>query len=113
MCSKRIIIIILFSVVIVSSCRKEVKPITVCFQNDLTFRQITDQHAIVKLINNLFYIIEQSSIDTRLKPCNLSKDFQINDLQVILSGDVKATFSTDFGPCCTMNFIITKISKYP
>lgn len=104
-------IALLCLLITLGSCRKEIKPVPDCFPNDPAVRQIKDQKATIKLVSSTFYIIEKAMIDTKLMPCNLSKDFQVDDLDVIVSGDVKATLSTDFGPCCTENFVITKISK--
>jgi len=36
-------------------------------------------------------------------------EFYQNDLQVIISGDVKATPQSGF--CCNENFVITKITR--
>lgn len=89
MSSKPSFIAPLFSIVIVAACKKESTSTPDCFPNYATSRQITDQQSTVKLLNNTFYIIEQGTIDTQLKPCNLSKEFQVDDLPVIVSGDVK------------------------
>jgi len=104
-------ITLLFSIIILVSCKKDLKSTADCFPNDPTARQITDEHATIKLLDNVFYIIEQGTIDTQLKPCNLSKEFQVNDLPVIVSGDVKSTVSVGPGPAGIDNFVITKISK--
>lgn len=104
-------ITLLFSVTILVSCKKESRLASDCFPNDLTSRQIADEHTTIKLLDNVFYIIEQGTIDTQLKPCNLSKEFQVNDLPVIVSGDVKSTVSVGPGPAGIDNFVITKISK--
>jgi len=102
------LITLLFLLILFASCKKESKTTTDCFPTDPTSRQITDQQATVKLIDGTFYIVEKGAIDTQLKPCNLSKDFEVDNLQVMVSGKVKGTI---FCPCCTANFVIIKISK--
>jgi len=82
-----------------------------CFAGDATVRTIESKPATIKLLGNVFYIIEQGTIDTRLKPCSLAGDFKVDNLNVTISGEVKATLATDFGPCCIENFVITKITR--
>ena len=55
--------------------------------------------------------VEQGSIDTKLLPCNLPMEFIQDGLQVVISGEVKSTPQSGFGPCCTENFVITKITR--
>jgi hypothetical protein len=101
-------------ITIVISCKKEEKKWTPdCFYNAITVRQISNKQAVIKVTATIYgvYIIEQGSIDTKLIPCNLPMEFIQGDLQVIISGDVKATPQGGPGPCCTENFVITKISR--
>ena len=95
------------------SCKKDnnTNTDTDCFPNTTTVRQITNAQATVKAAAGKFYIIEQGSIDTKLNPCNLAQEFQIDNLQVTISGDVKTTSYAVGEPCCTDNFVITKITK--
>lgn len=109
--SKPSFIAFLFSLIILVSCKKESKSTPDCFPDDPIVRQIADQPATVKLLNNTYYIIGQGTIDTQLKPCNLSKEFQVDNLPVIVSGDVKSTVSAGPGPAGIDNFVITTISK--
>jgi hypothetical protein len=83
-----------------------------CFSGVSTIRQIVDKPAVVKVTAtvNAVYFVEQGAIDTKLVPCNLPKEFIQNDLQVTISGDVKAT-TQNGGLCCTENFVITKIRR--
>ena len=60
---------------------------------------------------NSVYIIEQGYIDSKLIPCNLPMEFYQNDLQIVISGDVKSTIQGGPGSCCNENFVITKISR--
>jgi hypothetical protein len=93
------------------SCKKDNGSTTNCFPNDITSRQITDKQAMIKSTNGHFYIIEQNTIDTKLNPCNLAKEFQVDNLLVKISGDVKATAQGGPGPCCIENFVITQITR--
>ncbi len=97
---------------IVNSCKKD-KKTTECFADASTVRQITNKQAVIKLTAtiNPVYIVEQGSIDTKLIPCNFPMEFYQNDLKVVISGDVKSTLQGGPGPCCTENFVITKITR--
>ncbi len=96
-----------------SFCKKENKINTGCQPNAGTVRQIIDKQAVIKVTAtvNPVYIVEQGSIDTKLIPCNLPMEFYQNDLQVIISGEVKTTPQVMPVPCCTENFYITKITR--
>jgi hypothetical protein len=101
----------LFSTFLIS-CKKEQKPTVDCFPNRATYRQIVNKPASIRqLPSGAFYIIEQGAFDTRLNPCNLSKDFQVDNLDVKLSGEVKITVQGGPGPCCTEDFVILKITR--
>jgi len=95
------------------SCKKNAnaRANTTCFPNDSTTRQILDKQATIKSVEGKFYIVEQNTIDTKLSPCNLAKNFQVDNLQVTISGDVKATVLDRSAPCCVDNFFITKITR--
>ena len=97
---------------IFSSCKK-VKSYTECFAGATTVRQITHKQAVIRLTAtvNPVWIIEQGSIDTKLIPCNLPMEFYQDGLQVTISGEVKSTPQVGPQPCCTENFVITKISR--
>jgi hypothetical protein len=96
---------------ILPACEKESSTNTDCFSNNLTVRQITNAPATVRNIGGRFYIIEQNTIDTKLNPCTLAQEFQVDNLQVTVSGDVKSTIQNGPEPCCTENFVITRISR--
>jgi hypothetical protein len=94
------------------SCKKGDLNVKDCFPNEVTYRQIKDKNAVVsKQPNGTFYIVEEGTIDTRLYPCNLRSEFQVDKLQIVVSGEVKMTRNDMAIPCCIENFIITKISK--
>jgi len=102
----------LILIIIFNSCKKE-KETTECFPNVTTVRQISNKQAVIKLTAtvNPVWIIEQGSIDTKLIPCNFPMEFYQDGLQVIISGEVKSMPQSGPGPCCTENFVITKISR--
>ena len=95
-----------------NACKKRNKIGTDC-ANASTVRQIINKQATIKLTGatNPVYIVEDGAIDTKLIPCNFRMEFYENDLRVIISGDVKLTMGNGFQPCCTENFVITKISR--
>jgi len=92
-----------------SSCKKEEVESTKCFAGATTIRQIQNKPAKITAIGSQFYIVEESTIDSRLNPCNLEKEFQVDKLLVTISGEVKATAQEEI--CCTDDFIITQISN--
>ena len=103
--------ILLGLIILFHSCKKNDKSKTGCFLNDTTARQIINKQASIKLANGQFYIVEQGTIDTKLIPCNLTQEFQVDNLQVTISGDIKATAQGGPAPCCSENFVITKIVR--
>ena len=102
-------VILLGLTILFYSCKKNESSKTDCFPNDNTTRQIISKQASIRLTNGQFYIVEQGAIDTKLIPCNLPQEFQVNNLQVTISGDVKATIQDGQAPCCSENFVISKI----
>ena len=105
------ILIILISTTIIFSCKKDNHSNPDCFPNTSTVRHITNVQATIKEVSSKFYIVEKGAIDTKLNPCSLSAEFQVDNLQVTISGDVKSTTQGGSEPCCTENFIVTKISR--
>jgi hypothetical protein len=94
-------------------CKKEDKSAT-CYADLATTRQINNKRAVVKLTATYtepVYLVEEGVIDTRLIPCNFPVEFYQNDLQVTISGEVKATQQTGLAPCCEAKFVITKIAR--
>lgn len=100
-------------VILPGSCKKQDNPDNTCAVHQPTLRKITEAKATVFQSGEKFVMVEQNTIDTRLAPCNLPAEFRLDQLQVIISGDVKATVQAHFGPCCTETFIITKITRAP
>lgn len=95
-----------------NSCKKYIYS-TECLAGDPIVRLITNKQAVIKLnaTVNLVWIIEQGSVDNKLIPCNLPMEFYRDGLQVIISGEVKSTPQAGPEPCCTENFVITKITR--
>lgn len=75
--------------------------------DEKTVRQVKDKSAIIQKTGTQFYIVEQNTIATKLKPCNLPTEFRVDHLAVIVSGDVKSTIQNAIEPCRTNNFMIT------
>ena len=94
-----------------SACKKENNTTAGCWLDVLDTRIIVNSPATIKSTGAGFYIVEQGYIDLIFNPCNLNPAFQIDNLQVIISGNVKPTIQNGAGPCCTENFVITKIEK--
>lgn len=97
---------------LVQACRPDDSTPQTCFTDATTLRQIIEKPAIVKQqAGGGFLLIESNTIDSRLNPCNLDAAFRVDNLEVIVSGDVKATPRNTLEPCCTDNFVISKIRK--
>jgi hypothetical protein len=102
--------------IIISCCKKKQEgsqnedPPTGCFPGSATIRKIVNKLAVVKVTANGYYIAEQGTYDTRLIPCNLANEYVENDLQITISGDVKARQRSD-GICCIEDLVITNISR--
>jgi hypothetical protein len=97
----------------INSCKKEDKT-TDCFPNTSTVRIIDNKKAVVKLTATAtepVYLVAEGSIDTRLIPCNFPLEYYQNDLEVTISGKVKASQQAGLVACCAENFVITKISR--
>jgi hypothetical protein len=92
-----------------SSCKKRKDVTADCSPNSPTVRKVTNAQATIKKDQGKYFIIEKGSIDSKLNPCALPEEYQINDFSITVSGDVKETHQSNI--CCTENFLITKISK--
>lgn len=105
-------VLVFLCVLALCACKKQSRSSTDdCFPDTSTARYVTNGSAVVSEVSGEFYLIEQGTIDTRLRPCNLPDDFKTNGLAVKISGEVKSTYQSGVGPCCTENFVITKISR--
>jgi hypothetical protein len=103
---KLVIIVLAFSLLV--SCKKE--KVSDCYNDLTTIRSLSNVNAtVVQQINGDYYIIETGTIDTRLKPCSLPVEFQVNNLQVVITGETKLISSNALEPCCTE--VIGKIEK--
>lgn len=107
------LITFLLVIIIFSSCKKDnnSNAKTNCFADASTVRQIINAPAIIQEVGGQFYIVEQGTYDTKLNPCMLPTEFQVNHLPVTVSGDVKSTIRGINEPCCTDDFVITNISR--
>lgn len=93
-----------------NSCKKDNKQDRACFTDTANARKIINEQATIKLSGADFYMYEEGTIDNRLIPCNLTQDFQVNDLVVTISGYTK-TRNEGFPTCCTEILFITKITR--
>lgn len=103
--------LMIVSLLLLLSCAKNKSTALDCLQDEITFRNIVQMNATVIRAGDLYYIIEQGTLDTRLFACNLDPSYKTDRLQVVISGMVKASAQIGPGPCCTENFVITFISK--
>lgn len=94
-----------------SACKKDSSSNNGCSPGTATARYITNSQATIKATGGQFFIVEKDAIDTRLAPCSLAANFQVNDLPVTISGEVKVASHGGDMPCCTNNFVISKISR--
>lgn len=105
------ILLIMVGMLTTTSCKKD-KTKSDCFPTTPTLRKIVDKPAVIrKQPNGAFFIVEERTIDTQLKPCYLKPEFQFDNLKVIVSGDEKGLAQPNPGPCCVNDFIITEISR--
>lgn len=96
--------------ILCSSCKKNNILDRACFTDTANAGKLINRQAVIKLSGNDFYMYEQGTIDTKLIPCNLPLDFQVDDLQVLISGYTKQ--SREGGnTCCTEILFITKITR--
>lgn len=111
MIKNSIALILVFCLIFISACKKDKVKTNDCLPDTVAARQILNKRATVqKQPNGLYYLIEQGTIDTKLNPCNLPPDFQIDNLTVTITGEVKLTTQGGPGPCCTDDFVIFMIS---
>lgn len=103
--------ILFVSTIVIISCSKEGSTEPSCATDAPIERTIIDQAAMVWESEGKYYISEHNTIDTKLIPCNLDPSFAIDNLSVLVSGDVKKAPFTDDEPCCTNYFIITSITR--
>ncbi|MEO8109038.1 MAG: hypothetical protein ABI594_03350 [Ginsengibacter sp.] len=93
-----------------NSCKKDNKQDRACFTDTTNTRQIVHEQATIKLSGSEFYMYEEGTIDTKLIPCNLPIDFQVDNLQVTISGYSKSS-KEGWPACCTEILVITKITR--
>lgn len=96
--------------IVFNSCKKDNKQDKACFADTTNARKIINEQATIQLSGSGFYMYEEGTIDTRLIPCNLPIDFQVNDLQVTMS-DYSKSSNNGWPACCTEILVITKITR--
>jgi hypothetical protein len=80
------------------------------FMNDSTIGFINNAEATIKNSGGT-YIVSLGSPDTILFACNLDNTYKFENLQVFVSGDIKATIHNTYDPCTCYNFVITDIRR--
>lgn len=115
---RRFFALLIYSILLITvgACKKDKKEdANACLPGVPTIRTIINKQATVKVTATVaasgVYLVEEGSIDSKLIPCNLSPEYYQNDLKVIISGEVKATTTAAWNPCCIENFVITRITK--
>ncbi len=104
------ILILIVSIICINCKKSKTTTFENCFTDSPLQRVIINKIATVKLSGQQYYIIEQNAIDTKLVPCNLPNNFKQDNLQVILSGNVKSIPWNTMEPCFTAGLEITSIS---
>ena len=104
------ILIINLTIVSIFSCKKQ-NSTEPCSDGAPIARQLINKPATIVSSNGRFLIIEDSTIDERLLPCDLPEEFKIDQLRVIVSGKVKSTLIENSNPCCTAYFEIATITR--
>lgn len=56
-------------------------------------------------------MVEIRLIGTKLNPYSLGKEFQVDNTQVIINGELKVTVQDGSAPCIIENFVISKIIR--
>jgi hypothetical protein len=105
-----LLLLVLFASGLCMSCKKE-KQKDSCSSEAAIVRQIDQDSAVVKYSDGSYFIIEDGTIDERLLPCSMTDEFKIDNLRVLISGNVKETIQISGNPCCLAYFEITSISK--
>jgi hypothetical protein len=110
----RLIFILLILVVasILTACKRE-NSYQDCMPDVKTILTVINSQGKIGFIDSpANYAIYINHPDTaEYIPCNLPESFQIQNLQVIVSGLVKYTLDPCFTPGCPQPFVITQISK--
>ena len=96
-----------------AACNKKGET-TPCSSDQPTVRKIVNKNAIVRVTATAtepVYLTEAGTIDSRLIPCTLALDYYQDGLEVVISGDVKASVQPAMGPCCAEPIVLTSIHR--
>ncbi len=107
----RITAVVVFLIFFSPGCNKDKDNVNPDCTSGTILQTVTDQSALVSLVNGSYYIFPMGTIDSRYVPCSLPEAFKANDLHVTVSGNIRARVSTALEPCCTYWIDITSISK--
>ncbi len=106
------LVAILSLILVINACKKTSNSDGSCKLGIGTTRIVANKQATVKVDGTIYsiYFVEDGTIDSKLIPCILPPaEFIQNNLQVTISGEVKATKTAL--PCCANDFLITAISR--
>lgn len=106
-------ILLIFAVTLILSACKRENSYQDCMPDVKTVLTVINGQGKIGLIDSpAKYGIYINHPDTaEYIPCNLPESFQIENLQVTVSGLVKYTLDPCFTPGCPQPFVITQISK--
>lgn len=94
-----------------TACKKNKDANADCYRDNAVRYEINNHAATVHQVNGEYYITEQNTIDSRLFPCNLPAEFQQNNTNVLVSGQVKSLPYSGTRPAGDAALIITNISR--
>lgn len=101
-------LVLLFSI---TACKKNKDAKADCYRDNAVRYEINNQLATVYQVNGEYYIAEQNTIDTRLFPCNLPEEFQQNNINIYITGQVKSLPYSNTRPAGDAALIITQITR--
>lgn len=105
------IVLILIIAVVFTACDKDGNIPDDCYADQQTIRTLNNKTATVNWDGTTGYLVEEFTYDTRLYPCKLPGEFQVDKLVVKISGDVKAIPEIALAPCCADGIVLTSIKK--
>ncbi|WP_336517960.1 hypothetical protein [Pollutibacter soli] len=92
------------------SCKKELHQQSKKCSTDATIsRTLSDKKATVEESGGIYFLVEENTIDTKLRACNLPEEFMIDMLAVTFSGLTRV--SNENMVCCVEDLEILKITK--
>lgn len=96
---------------LLTGCQKDNNSENPDCSSGAVLQSVVDQLAIVKQQGSEFYLIPEGAIDSKYYPCSIPEAFQVNDLPVKITGDIRAKASAGPGPCCNYWVQLFSISR--